>query len=273
MDMPPRRIEAAWRRHEAQEDFILKALINDERRLLGLEPIAAAGLARDPARAVLAIDESIARPPADAAGVRQAHFWSLGGGGAPSEALSRFLDSGKPPVLLTLGSVSRAVRGSLGLLMKAASSLARAGGRALVVHPDAAGDGSPSSDVYEARFVPFGAVLPRCAAIAHHGGVGTLFSAALAGIPQAVLPCMLDQFFWARRVEELGVGASLGGPGALAGRDIAWRLRSLADDSAAGRDGATRGEAATLLSSALSSPERDRALRARVSELFGVPLD
>jgi len=273
MDLPPRRIEAARRRHDAQENFVLKALINDERKLLGLAPVAGAGEARDPARAILAIDEIIARPPEDAAGVRQAHFWRLPGDREPSGALARFLDAGKPPFLLTLGSVSRAVRGSLRSLRQAALSLAGAGERAIVVHPDAV-DGEPTSGaVFEVAFAPFDAVLPRCAAIAHQGGVGTLFAAALSGIPQAVLPCMLDQFFWARRIEELGVGSSLGGPKALADRGIAERLGALAVDKAAGRGGMTRREAAAALSSTLSSPDRERELRARVSELFGVPVD
>jgi vancomycin aglycone glucosyltransferase len=271
MDMPRRRIEAAWKRHAAQEDFILKALLDGERKDLGLGPAMSAGAARDPARAVLAVDEAIARTPADAAGVRQAHFWRREGAEPIPGALSRFLDSGGPPVLLTLGSVSRAVRGSLALLRRAADALARSGTRAILVHPDAAEcgadrDGAPSGRAIEVRFAPFGAVLPRCAAVVHQGGVGTLFEAALAGVPQAAMPCMLDQFYWARRIEELGLGTSLGEPRALAGRDIAERIRAVAGDS---RIAAAVG----LLSSALASPERDEAVRARVSELFGVPVD
>jgi vancomycin aglycone glucosyltransferase len=271
MDMPPRGIESAWRRHEAQENFILKALINDERKALGLGPVARSSLARDPARAILAIDEIIARPPEDAPGVRQAHFWRLPGSGEQvPAALARFLDEGGPPVLLTLGSVSRAERGSLGLLRKAAASLLAAGERAVLVHPDAAeggpaGDGAAVGRAIEVRFAPFGAVLPRCAAIAHQGGIGTLFEAALAGIPQAVLPCMLDQYFWARRIEELGIGRSLGGPRALADRFLARRIRAIAEEGSV-------GTAVSGLASALASPERARSLRARVSELFGVPV-
>lgn len=264
LDMPRRRIEAAWKRHEGLEDFILKALIDDERKALGLGPVLRAGAARDPARAVLAVDEAIARPPADAAGVRQAHFWRRAGAEAIPGGLSRFLDEGGPPVLLTLGSVSRAVRGSLGLLRRAAAALARSGMRAVVVHPDAAEGGAGHGGAIEVRSAPFGAVLPRCAAIVHQGGVGTLFEAALAGIPQAALPCMLDQFFWARRIEELGLGAGLDGPRALAGRGFADRIGAIAADRRV-------AEAAALLGSALASPEREKAVEHRVSELFGVP--
>jgi UDP:flavonoid glycosyltransferase YjiC (YdhE family) len=43
------------------------------------------------------------------------------------------------------------------------------------------------------------------AAVVHHGGAGTTHTAARAGVPQIVIPHMLDQFYFARRVHELGV--------------------------------------------------------------------
>jgi len=40
----------------------------------------------------------------------------------------------------------------------------------------------------------------------HHGGAGTTTAAAAAGVPQVILPHLLDQFYWAHRVERLGIG-------------------------------------------------------------------
>ena len=54
--------------------------------------------------------------------------------------------------------------------------------------------------------VPHHAVFPRVAAIVHHGGAGTTTAAAAAGVPQVILPHVLDQFYWAHRVERLGIG-------------------------------------------------------------------
>jgi UDP:flavonoid glycosyltransferase YjiC (YdhE family) len=42
--------------------------------------------------------------------------------------------------------------------------------------------------------------------VVHHGGAGTTATAALAGVPQVVVPHVADQFYWARRVAELGIG-------------------------------------------------------------------
>jgi sterol 3beta-glucosyltransferase len=49
-------------------------------------------------------------------------------------------------------------------------------------------------------------VLPRVALAVHHGGAGTTTAVARAGVPQVILPHILDQYYWAHRVETLGVG-------------------------------------------------------------------
>ncbi|MFJ4895010.1 nucleotide disphospho-sugar-binding domain-containing protein [Streptomyces sp. NPDC088788] len=49
----------------------------------------------------------------------------------------------------------------------------------------------------------------RVAAVAHHGGAGTTTTAAAAGAPQVIVPQGFDQFYFAPRAEELGIGAAL----------------------------------------------------------------
>ena len=46
----------------------------------------------------------------------------------------------------------------------------------------------------------------RCAAAVHHAAVGTTGASLRAGIPTVAIPHMTDQFTWARRLHELGVG-------------------------------------------------------------------
>jgi len=43
----------------------------------------------------------------------------------------------------------------------------------------------------------------------HHGGAGTTGASLRAGIPTLIRPWFGDQFFWASRVEKLGVGIKL----------------------------------------------------------------
>lgn len=56
------------------------------------------------------------------------------------------------------------------------------------------------------------ALFRRVAAVVHHGGAGTTMTAALAGTPQVVVPQIVDQPHWARRVADLGIGAAHDGP-------------------------------------------------------------
>jgi vancomycin aglycone glucosyltransferase len=251
----------AWWSHEAQDDFVLKAVINEGRASLGLGPIRHVSEARGSGSPILAVDSGLASPPADVSGVRQAHYWSLDEGRELDETTRHFVEGGSPPLLICLGSVSRAVRDSRALLQGAATSLCAAGARVILVHPDAAESPFERGPILEARSLPFDTLLPRCSAIAHHGGIGTLFAAARAGIPQCVLPCMLDQYYWAERVRNLGLGRAEKGPRALAEEGFARRFIGLAKDEvtrAAAREAAAR----------LSSPERALAMRARVGELF-----
>ncbi|MCF1597674.1 glycosyltransferase [Streptomyces muensis] len=56
------------------------------------------------------------------------------------------------------------------------------------------------------------ALFPRTAAVVHHGGAGTTTTAARAGVPQVVVPQLVDQPYWAGRVAALGIGAAHDGP-------------------------------------------------------------
>ena len=59
------------------------------------------------------------------------------------------------------------------------------------------------------EFASFLGLFPLCAAVVHHGGIGTVAKALTTGTPQLILPIAFDQFDNAARVMGLGVGASL----------------------------------------------------------------
>ncbi len=63
--------------------------------------------------------------------------------------------------------------------------------------------------VHAERWVPQAAVMPHAAAMACHGGFGTVRAGLAAGVPLAVLPQFADQPDNARRVAELGAGIAL----------------------------------------------------------------
>ncbi|KAI0307934.1 glycosyltransferase family 1 protein [Multifurca ochricompacta] len=63
--------------------------------------------------------------------------------------------------------------------------------------------------IYSISSVPHDWLFKQIDAACHHGGAGTTGASLRAGIPTIIRPFFGDQFFWADRVEALGVGTSV----------------------------------------------------------------
>ncbi|OYP50301.1 hypothetical protein CG709_02680 [Lachnotalea glycerini] len=50
-------------------------------------------------------------------------------------------------------------------------------------------------DVYMVGFVEHSKLFPRVSCVVHHGGPGTVYTAAHAGVPQVIVPHMLDHYY------------------------------------------------------------------------------
>jgi len=124
---------------------------------------------------------------------------------APAEVLD-FLDGG-PPLVFTAGS---AMRQGHAFFAAAAETCRLLGRRGLLLtrYPDQLPAPLPEG-VRHCAYIPFSQLLPRSAALVHHGGIGTTAQALAAGIPQLLMPMSHDQPDNAARVERLGVGLSL----------------------------------------------------------------
>jgi UDP:flavonoid glycosyltransferase YjiC (YdhE family) len=87
--------------------------------------------------------------------------------------------------------------------------------------------------MHQCDAAPFQNLFPRCDAVVHHGGIGTLASAVVCGTPQLILPRAHDQPDNAARVRRLGIGDRLA-PNA-GGRRIAGALAALSRDDVRAR--------------------------------------
>jgi vancomycin aglycone glucosyltransferase len=87
---------------------------------------------------------------------------------------------------------------------------ARAVGRRIIVSRGWADLGliDDAPDCMAVGDVSYDVLFPRVAAVVHHGGAGTTAAAARAGVPQVITPMFGDQFYWASRIVDLGVGAT-----------------------------------------------------------------
>ncbi len=165
----------------------LRGVIDAERRKLGLGPIADAWSHLLTPSPIVAADASLAAAP----GFDQTGAWFLPETDALSSELEAYLAAGEPPVYVGMGSMPRPDTRVLASLK----------GRRAIVCGLPAGEGQ--LQIAEA---PHGKLFPRCALVIHHGGAGTVHTAARAGVPQQLVPHATDQFFWKKRVESLGLG-------------------------------------------------------------------
>lgn len=122
------------------------------------------------------------------------------------------------PIVFTCGSAMA----HEGAFFEAAAETCRTLGRPVLIVTEGRfrPPGEMLAGMTQSAYVPFSRLLPRCAAIVHHGGVGTGFLALSAGIPQVIAPSAFDQFDNAARFARLGVARRLSRsrfkPGAVA---------------------------------------------------------
>ncbi|MET9030420.1 glycosyltransferase [Nocardia sp. NPDC004168] len=122
----------------------------------------------------------------------------------PAE-LSAFLDAGTPPVYVGFGSMPMRAG-----IARAAIEAIRAHDRRVLLSRGWAELAliDNREDCIAVGEANHQALFARVAAVIHHGGAGTTTAAARAGVPQVVVPQMMDQPYWARRVADLGIGAA-----------------------------------------------------------------
>lgn len=125
-----------------------------------------------------------------------------------ADEVLNFCRSGPPPVAFTFGT---GMRHSAAMFRAAVEASKKCGVRAIFLtkHRDQLPDPLPPSALH-CVFAPFDQLFPLCAAVVHHGGIGTVAQAMAAGTPQLIQPICFDQMDNGARVKRLGIGDALG---------------------------------------------------------------
>lgn len=223
----------SWWAARRLDNWLLRGAINQGRARLGLAPIADA-LAHfaDPALGLLATDAELAPAPPDLPLLAPPAGAVLLDRDEPlPEEVERFLAAGPPPVFIGFGSMPdpRPERS----FERIAAAVRTAGCRAIV----AVGALPQTTSVAESDILLVGRLcharlFPRVALAVHHGGAGTCARAARAGIPQVILPHVLDQFHWGRRLAARGLAPPPLHRRRLTCRALAARIRRALEDTA-----------------------------------------
>ncbi|WP_405593617.1 nucleotide disphospho-sugar-binding domain-containing protein [Streptomyces sp. NBC_01092] len=160
-----------------------------------------------PAKAELRIDicpQSLQLPQARSA--QRMRFVPYSGAGVTPPWLLE--EPERPRVCVTLGSVVPMIHG-VTVLKELGEELSGDDLETVIAVPDRFVDelGVLPPGVRAAAWLPLSLLLTRCAAVVHHGGIGTALTALTHGLPQVALPHMGDQHATADRLAEAGAAA------------------------------------------------------------------
>jgi vancomycin aglycone glucosyltransferase len=227
----PRWLNAlAWQGFLHGNELIMRRLLNRQRALLGLPAISDVNRYVLGERPIVAVDREVARVPEDCPveTVQIDCLHALSGPPLPPK-LEAFLAQGAPPVYFGFGSMpDTSPEHSTRILL---DTIRSAGCRALISEGwSGLGVGALPDGVMRIGAVTHAHLFPRVAAVVHHGGAGTTTTAVRCGTPQLVVPHTADQFYWARRVEMLGLGPPPLPRKRLRARDLAEALTATLDN-------------------------------------------
>lgn len=197
---------AGWRVATSLDRLHTTRLINRYRRGLGLAPVRTANANYLGRKVIVASDGALAGIPPDITlNAIQTGYMHLRQPAPDLPDLERFLNEGPTPIYAGFGSMPRADRAALMPLVVEAARIA--GVRVVIDGFRETPVGIVSGkDVFPVYQYPHGALFPRMAAVIHHGGAGTTATAAASGVPQIIVPHILDQYFWGERVYRAGIG-------------------------------------------------------------------
>jgi UDP:flavonoid glycosyltransferase YjiC (YdhE family) len=135
-------------------------------------------------------------------------WYDEGGSARLPPMLARFLDTGPPPVVFTLGTTLATRPGTFYECSARAASLL--GRRAVLILRDARNRPQSLPDgVVAFDYAPFFELFRRAAAVVHHGGIGTTALAMRSGCPMLVMPSAWDQPDNAERAARLGIARTI----------------------------------------------------------------
>jgi vancomycin aglycone glucosyltransferase len=223
VDGDPRDNQRRWDEDAARWNLMFLAALNDSRTKFGLDAVNDVRTHIFTDKPLLAADPMLAPLQATPGmQVTQTGTWILRDTSPLPARLEAFLDAGEPPAYLGFGSM-RVTQDINRILIEAV----RAIGRRAVVSQGWANLGLVDNDpdCIAISDVNQPALFLRAAAAVHHGGAGTTAAAARAGTPQIIIPQFYDQFYWAKRVVDLGVGVSTSS-GTLETESLAAALQS-----------------------------------------------
>ncbi len=195
-----------WMVMRTIDRFGLTRVLNRKRRQLSLKPVRDSWLHILGQRVIVASDKEIVETPPDLEiPATQTGYLHLHQKKPYLKNLERFLSAGPPPVYAGFGSMPKHDQaGNVAMIVEAVRS---AGQRAIITKFwDGPSEFSDADDLFFLRGYPHLDLFPHMAAVIHHGGAGTTATSAISGVPQIIVPHILDQYYWGHHVHRAQLG-------------------------------------------------------------------
>jgi UDP:flavonoid glycosyltransferase YjiC (YdhE family) len=190
----------SWKTAELVDQFNITFLINRYRKKHGLDPVSNALDHILGKNTIVAVDKEIAQMPGDVKQTWvQTGYPHLETSPEQVPALDRFLENKPRPVYAGFGSMpAKDQKRIIPILIKAAGNLGRR-----IILPQLHGvstEYAAGEDVFFIRDYPHLQLFPKLDAVIHHGGAGTTATAGASGVPQVIVPHILDQYYHGRKI-------------------------------------------------------------------------
>jgi UDP:flavonoid glycosyltransferase YjiC (YdhE family) len=196
---------ALWWLHDRLADTLIGQPLNQARRQTGLAAVNLHDHLLHGCEYAIAVDETLfPGDPTWPTNLQRANYLFLDDPEPLDPELETWLRNGEPPVYIGFGSMGGPGTQHLETLLLQAME---ASGRRCLIAAGWAGLGNRTlpSNWRCVAAAPHAKLFPRLAAVVHHGGSGTTAQALRAGVPQVLLPLILDQYHHAHRLHLAGL--------------------------------------------------------------------
>jgi vancomycin aglycone glucosyltransferase len=192
----------------AMTNMAMKGFINKKRAALGLPPVRDVWGDWMGEHVIVACDKELnAVHEGVLFNYTQTAYMLLPSQHDMPEHVEKFLQAGKPPVFVGFGSNPVGHPEKFAQMFNEVSETT--GERLIISRGWAELPENNTGNIIYVDEMPFELLFPRLAAIAYHGGTGTMAAAARAGIPQAAFPFMADQFENRKQIVKMGLGPNV----------------------------------------------------------------
>ena len=197
----------SWDMAKIGDKFNLTLLVNKGRKKIDLNPIKDVWEHILGKNTIVAADKQIAKIPCDNKNkCVQTGYMHLDLPPKSLPELDNFIAAGSAPIFAGFGSMPKTDQKKIVPLLIEAARMVK---KRIIIAKfwEGFSEFSNTGDVFLIQKYPHLKLFSKMSIVIHHGGAGTTATCAICGVPQIIVPHILDQFYHGRKVYLSHLGA------------------------------------------------------------------